>query len=213
MLTSNLLAYALFGYLAGSIPFGLILTDVSGHPDIRKAGSGNIGAANVLISTGSYSLSLLTLALDASKGFVFVVVADYFGQPDRLVEAINMIAPVLGHCFPVWLRFKGGKGIATAAGVLLASSFPLGIICLVAWTIALWSTRYVSIAVMASAVAGPLFGSLSDSLAAEFAICAISIVILARHRTNFSRLLKGNERKIDTVIANIKALRLRRLPE
>src|SRR5690349_9659434 len=135
------LAAAVLAYLVGSIPFGLVLTRLGGYGDIRAIGSGNIGATNVL-RTGNKTLALLTLLLDLGKGAVTVLVAQAFG-PDIAVIAAAFV--VLGHLFPVWLRFKGGKGVATAGGVLLAIAWPVGLLALATWLLVAVLSRYSSL--------------------------------------------------------------------
>src|SRR5476649_1695608 len=145
-LTWPFYAGALVAYLLGSIPFGLVLTRLAGYGDIRAIGSGNIGATNVL-RTGNNKLALLTMLLDGAKGALAVVVAARFG-PDMAV--ISGAAVVLGHLFPVWLGFKGGKGVATAGGVLLAIAWPVGLIALAAWLAVAVLLRYSSAAALAA---------------------------------------------------------------
>src|SRR3954464_14769629 len=145
--------WALGGYLAGSIPFALLVSRAMRLPDPRTYGSGNIGATNVLRS-GSRAAALLTLLGDASKGWVVVMAARLAGLPEELV-AVAGFAAFLGHVFPVWLRFKGGKGVATAAGVLIAFDWRIGLATLVAWLLVVFATRYSSLAALAAAVAAP----------------------------------------------------------
>src|SRR5271154_5418458 len=130
-----------FGYLCGSIPFGLILTRLSGGPDIRRIGSGNIGATNVL-RTGNKKLAAATLVLDGVKGAVPVLIAAPFGSTVMLCTGL---AALLGHLFPVWLRFKGGKGVATGLGVLLGTFLPVGLIACATWLLMAKVTRYSSL--------------------------------------------------------------------
>ena len=194
---TNALPYLLsglfFGYLLGSLPFGLILARLTGAGDIRKIGSGNIGATNVL-RTGRKGLAAATLALDMAKGAVPVLIAGNWG-PD--VQICAGFGAFLGHLFPVWLRFKGGKGVATALGVWLAIAFPVGIAACAAWLVFGLVTRYSSIASMASMGLTPVFAWLfmRDLQLVEFAV-AIAALVIFRHHGNIGRLLRGEESKI-----------------
>jgi glycerol-3-phosphate acyltransferase PlsY len=187
------LAGAVLAYLLGSIPFGLVLTRLAGYGDIRQIGSGNIGATNVL-RTGSRVLAALTLLLDAGKGAAAVLIARAFG-PDMAALAAG--AAFLGHVFPVWLGFKGGKGVATAGGILLAYAWPVGLAALGTWLLVAVLTRYSSLAALAAAVLAPLYAWLitRESQPTEVVIF-LAIVILLRHAANIRRLLKGEESKI-----------------
>jgi glycerol-3-phosphate acyltransferase PlsY len=187
------LAGAVLAYLLGSIPFGLVLTRLAGYGDIRQIGSGNIGATNVL-RTGSRVLAALTLLLDAGKGAAAVLIARAFG-PDMAALAAG--AAFLGHVFPVWLGFKGGKGVATAGGILLAYAWPVGLATLGTWLLVAVLTRYSSLAALAAAVLAPLYAWLitRETRPTEVVIF-LAIVILLRHSANIRRLLKGEESKI-----------------
>src|SRR4051794_2669677 len=140
----SLLLCAALAYLAGSIPFGLVLTRLAGHGDIRRIGSGNIGATNVL-RTGDKKLALLTLLLDGAKGAAATLIAARFGPAMAIVAAG---ASVIGHMFPVWLGFRGGKGVATALGVLFALSWPVGLAAAAVWLVTAVVTRYSSLAAL-----------------------------------------------------------------
>jgi glycerol-3-phosphate acyltransferase PlsY len=194
---TNALPYLLsglfFGYLLGSLPFGLILARLTGAGDIRKIGSGNIGATNVL-RTGRKGLAAATLALDMAKGAVPVLIAGNWG-PD--VQICAGFGAFVGHLFSVWLRFKGGKGVATALGVWLAIAFPVGIAACAAWLVFGLVTRYSSIASMASMGLTPVFAWLfmRDLQLVEFAV-AIAALVIFRHHGNIGRLLRGEESKI-----------------
>jgi glycerol-3-phosphate acyltransferase PlsY len=170
-------AGALLGYLLGSIPFGLILTRLAGLGDIRQIGSGNIGATNVL-RTGNKALAALTLVLDGGKGAAAVLIGNHFG-PDMAV--IAGAAALLGHVFPVWLRFKGGKGVATALGVLLGIAFPAGALACATW--------------LALAAAPVYVWWLGDVQRAELALF-IAVLVWLRHAANIRRLIRGEEPKI-----------------
>jgi len=191
-LTWPFLAAAVIAYLVGSIPFGLVLTRLAGYGDIRAIGSGNIGATNVL-RTGNKKLALLTLLLDAAKGAVAVLAGARFG-PD--MAAIAGAAVFLGHLFPIWLGFKGGKGVATAGGVLLAIAWPVGLIAAAAWLAVALVLRYSSAAALAACAAAVLFGwLLADPQRAEL-ITVIAVLVILRHHGNIRRLLRGEESKI-----------------
>jgi len=191
-LTWPFLAAAVIAYLVGSIPFGLVLTRLAGYGDIRAIGSGNIGATNVL-RTGNKKLALLTLLLDAAKGAVAVLAGARFG-PD--MAAIAGAAVFLGHLFPIWLGFKGGKGVATAGGVLLAIAWPVGLIAAAAWLVVAVALRYSSAAALAACAAAVLFGwLLTDPQRAEL-ITVIAVLVILRHHGNIRRLLRGEESKI-----------------
>lgn len=181
----------LFGYLLGSIPFGLVLTRAAGLGDIRAIGSGNIGATNVL-RTGRKDLALATLLLDGGKAGVAVLIASALGWRAEIAGA----AAFLGHCFPVWLNFKGGKGVATFLGALLALWFPAGVFACATWLGAAGLTRYSSLSALLAAAASPLIlfamGKWEFALAAAF----MTALIFMRHRANIERLLTGMEPKI-----------------
>jgi acyl phosphate:glycerol-3-phosphate acyltransferase len=180
-------------YLLGSIPFGLILTRLAGHGDIRRIGSGNIGATNVL-RTGSKGLAALTLLLDAGKGALAVLIARHFG-PD--VAALAAIAVVAGHIFPLWLRFNGGKGVATAGGVLLVYVWPAALAGLATWFAVVAVSRYSSLAAIAAAALVPVYAWLFTGAAGPTAtVLAIAALVLWRHRSNMLRLVRGEERRV-----------------
>ena len=180
------------GYLIGSIPFGLLLTKAAGLGDIRKVGSGNIGATNVL-RTGRKGLAAATLILDGLKGAVAVLLARYFlGDQDLVVGT----AAVLGHLFPVWLGFRGGKGVATGLGVLLAAAWPVGLACCAVWLVAAKLLKMSSAAALTAFAAAPLFALVLSS--ADHALMALLIAVLVfwRHEANIRRLLAGTEPRI-----------------
>ena len=180
------------GYLLGSVPFGLILTRLAGLGDVRRIGSGNIGATNVL-RTGSKGLAAATLVLDALKGTLAVLVGWRFGENAALAAAL---AAYLGHCFPVWLTFKGGKGVATFLGVLLGLHWPTMVVAAAVWLGTAFATRYSSLSALIASLAAPialiLFGQ--PHMAATAALLAL--LIWVRHRDNLKRLLAGEESKI-----------------
>jgi glycerol-3-phosphate acyltransferase PlsY len=181
-----------FGYVLGSIPFGLVLTRLAGLGDIRRIGSGNIGATNVL-RTGNKALAAATLILDGGKGTVAVLLADVYGPDMAIVAAAGAIT---GHLFPVWLRFRGGKGVATALGVLLALSWPVGLAACLTWLAAAALFRYSSLAALLALAASPGYAILfADPQRKEFAI-ALAAVICLTHAKNIRRLVTGTEPKI-----------------
>ena len=180
------------GYVIGSVPFGLLLTKAAGLGDIRQVGSGNIGATNVL-RTGRKGLAAATLILDGLKGAVAVLVARQFlGDQDVVVGT----AAVLGHLFPVWLGFRGGKGVATGLGVLLAAAWPVGLACCALWLVAAKLLKMSSAAALTAFAAAPLFALVLSS--ADHALMALLIAILVfwRHEANIRRLLAGSEPRI-----------------
>jgi glycerol-3-phosphate acyltransferase PlsY len=187
---------ALGGYLAGSIPFAILVSRVLGLPDPRSYGSGNIGATNVLRS-GNRIAAALTLAGDAMKGWAAILVARMLGLPIELVALVGFAA-FLGHLFPVWLRFKGGKGVATAAGVLIAFDWRLGLAVLVVWMTMAVVSRYSSLAAITAALFAPaaawyLPGGNGPIL---WAVAAMSLLLIARHYANIGKLLRGEESRI-----------------
>lgn len=186
------LACLLGGYLLGSIPFGLLITRAAGLGDVRRIGSGNIGATNVL-RTGKKGLAALTLLLDALKGTLAVVIAGRFGLEAALLAGLGAF---LGHLFPVWLGFKGGKGVATYLGVLVALSWQGAVMFAAAWLATAFLTRYSSVGALVAAVAVPLALVLlgQTQIAALFVI--MSVIVFFKHRANISRLLAGTETKI-----------------
>ena len=188
------LAAALIGgYLLGALPFGLLLTRIAGLGDIRNIGSGNIGATNVL-RTGRKGLAAATLLLDAGKGAVAVLVAGIWG-PDMAI--MGGYGAVLGHLFPVWLKFKGGKGIATMLGVLLTIAWPVGIACCLTWLLVAAAFRYSSLASLTALTTSPAFAwfLLGDLQMVEMG-ALLALLAWLRHLGNIRRLVKGEESKI-----------------
>lgn len=190
-----LIACAVGGYLLGSIPFGLILTRLAGLGDIRQIGSGNIGATNVL-RTGRRDIAAATLAADAAKGALAVLVAGWLVSP--LGAAVAGGAAFLGHLFPVWLGFRGGKGVATFYGVMLAAAWPAGLAAGATWTVMAGVFRYSSLASLVSAVLGPVFVGLLNGwgLPAFWLAVFMAVLVFVRHRENIERLIEGKEPKI-----------------
>jgi len=188
----HLLAPFVFGYLLGSIPFGLVLTRAAGLGDIRTIGSGNIGATNVL-RTGNKGLAAATLILDALKGFVAVIACAMFGP---IMGVAAGLGAVLGHNFPVWLRFKGGNGMATAIGVLWGLSWPVGAITCALWLALAAAFRYSSLATLGSILLGALASWYFVEWPVALAIMLLVLLVWTRHHENIRRLLKGTEPKI-----------------
>jgi glycerol-3-phosphate acyltransferase PlsY len=187
-----LLAAAVIGYLLGSIPFGLLLTRLAGHGDIRQIGSGNIGATNVL-RTGGKGLAALTVLLDLAKGAAAVVVAERWGHEAALVAAG---CAILGHMFPVWLGFHGGKGVATALGVLIPLAWPVALVTVLLWMATALLFHYSSLAALVAAVAGAALGAILADKPTALLIAGIALLIIARHHANIRRLLAGTESRI-----------------
>ncbi|MGE3623421.1 MAG: glycerol-3-phosphate 1-O-acyltransferase PlsY [Bdellovibrionales bacterium] len=179
-------------YLLGSIPFGLLLTRIAGMGDIRKIGSGNIGATNVL-RTGNKRLAALTLFLDGAKGAAAVLIAQIFFPG---CETYAALAAMLGHLFPVWLRGRGGKGVATAIGVLAALSLPVGITICAVWLLVAWLSRYSSLAALVAIGLSPLYALAFGRNELIWLTIVIVMLVFAKHRANIERLMKGRESKI-----------------
>jgi glycerol-3-phosphate acyltransferase PlsY len=181
------------GYLLGSIPFGLLLTKLAGTQDLRTIGSGNIGATNVL-RTGHKGLAAATLLLDMLKGAAAVVISGYFGGPDAAMLA--GLGAFLGHLFPVWLKFKGGKGVAVYIGILLGLFWPAALVFCLIWLAIAFASRYSSLAALLASLVTPLllwwFGHLA--LASLFAV--LTLLVFFMHRENIQRLMAGTEGRI-----------------
>ncbi len=183
----------IIGYLAGSIPFGLLLAKASGQGDIRKIGSGNIGATNVL-RTGRKDIAAITLLLDAAKaGLTGWLVQYYLGAPFGYVAAA---AALIGHCYPIWLKFKGGKGVATFFGGLFALVWPIGIVAAVVWLSTALITKYSSLGALIACVVSTVVAIIFMPQAAGVMVGVMAAVILWRHRENMARLRSGEESKI-----------------
>ncbi|MBL27716.1 MAG: acyl-phosphate glycerol 3-phosphate acyltransferase [Rhodospirillaceae bacterium] len=197
---------AFLGYLLGSIPFGYVLTRAAGGVDLRKAGSGSTGATNVL-RTGKKGLALATLLLDGGKGALAVYLGARYG-PDTQVIAAG--GAVIGHIYPVWLRFHGGKGVATTLGVILAISWPVGLAACLVWLVVALITRYSSLSSILAMLSAPLFlwlmlkfqreGMLSPDLPGlpqhVDLLVVLAIVVIVKHHANLQRLANGSESKI-----------------
>ncbi|HEY1934774.1 MAG TPA: glycerol-3-phosphate 1-O-acyltransferase PlsY [Acetobacteraceae bacterium] len=185
--------YILLGYLSGSIPFGLLLTRAAGLGDIRRIGSGNIGATNVL-RTGNKALAGATLLLDLLKGAVPVLIATHLAGENAGLWA--GVGAVLGHLFPVWLGFKGGKGVATSYGVLIAAAWPVGIAAGAVWLVAAKLLRISSLAGLISFALAPLLAWALADTGVIVLSAAIAVLVYARHHANIRRLLAGTEPRI-----------------
>jgi acyl phosphate:glycerol-3-phosphate acyltransferase len=191
--TINFVYAAIIGYLCGSVPFGLLLTRAAGLGDVRSIGSGSIGATNVL-RTGNRWLAAATLVLDAAKAALPVLFARYYwGEQAAMIAGM---AAFVGHCFPVWLNFKGGKGVASFIGILLALSWPVGLIFCAVWLVIALAQKYSSLASITAGVTAPIFAYVvvDEWLAATAGVLAL--LLLFQHRANIARLLAGTEPKI-----------------
>jgi glycerol-3-phosphate acyltransferase PlsY len=188
----NFLA-VLFGYLCGSIPFGLILTRAAGTADLRAIGSGNIGATNVL-RTGRKDLAALTLFLDLAKGAAAVWIIGSIAPGAPMLAAA--LGAFLGHLFPVWLKFKGGKGVATFLGCLLATAWQAALAFGVIWLAVAYLTRYSSAAALSASALMPLILLLADKSGAALTYGLMALLLWERHRANLARLAAGTESRI-----------------
>jgi glycerol-3-phosphate acyltransferase PlsY len=187
------LAALAFGYLLGSIPFGLIFSWLAGAGDVRKIGSGNIGATNVL-RTGKKWAAAATLIFDAGKGAAAVFIARRYGPELAVIAAA--LGAFLGHVFPIWLKFRGGKGVATFLGVTLALSWPVGLFAAATWAAAAAIWRISSLSALIAALATPLYFALLGKGVYALIALVLALLIVLTHRENISRLLKGREPRI-----------------
>jgi glycerol-3-phosphate acyltransferase PlsY len=195
MLTTYAVIAAVTGYLFGSVPFGLLLTRAAGLGDVRAIGSGNIGTTNVL-RTGRKGLAAATLLLDAGKGAAAALIFDRWGIEYAVVAGI---AAVLGHCFPVWLSFRGGKGVATGLGVLFGLAWPLGLAACAVWLAMAFALRYSSLAALVAFALSPVAALIlagHDRLPVALAAGLVAALVFLRHRDNIRRLRRGEETKI-----------------
>ena len=191
-MTFEIFLVFIFSYISGSIPFGLILTKLFLNKDIRKIGSKNIGATNVF-RTGNKLIAVLTLLLDIFKGVVPIIITSYYFQ--NLIYLSGLLA-FLGHIFPVWLKFKGGKGIATYLGILFVISFKLGLIFCLTWIIVALITKYSSLSSIVSALVIFLISVYQNNLELNFFLFFVFVIILYTHRQNIVRLKNKKEDKI-----------------
>ena len=182
-----------FGYLCGSIPFGILLTRAAGAPDLRSIGSGNIGATNVL-RTGRKGLAAATLLCDMLKGTLAVLLTRYvLGDTVAIAAAVGAF---LGHVFPVWLGFRGGKGVATYIGVLLGIAWPAAVVFCVVWLAVAAATRYSSLAALTASLAAPAYLWWQGDITDAWVFLLLSILLWIMHRANIERLLQGTESRI-----------------
>jgi acyl phosphate:glycerol-3-phosphate acyltransferase len=183
----------ILGYLLGSIPFGLILTRLAGTQDLRSIGSGNIGATNVL-RTGRRGLAAVTLICDALKGTVAVVISGYFGGPNAAMLAA--LGAFLGHLFPVWLKFKGGKGVAVYIGVLIGLFWPAAVVFCVMWLATAFTSRYSSLSALVASFITPIFLWWFGHAALASLFAVLTMLLFYMHRENIKRLQAGAEGRI-----------------
>jgi glycerol-3-phosphate acyltransferase PlsY len=192
---------ALFGYLLGSIPFGLILTRAAGGPDVRTIGSGNIGATNVL-RTGRKGLAVATLLCDMLKGTAAVLIVAHFAGHDAALAAAHFaplaagLGAFIGHLFPVWLKFKGGKGVATYIGVLIGLVWPAALIFCAIWLVAAWAFRYSSLSALIASAVTPLALWFLGEPGPAVLFLVLTALLWIMHRANIARLMAGTEGKI-----------------
>jgi glycerol-3-phosphate acyltransferase PlsY len=183
----------ILGYLLGSIPFGLVLTRLAGTQDLRSIGSGNIGATNVL-RTGRKGLAAATLLLDMLKGTVAVIIAAYFGNAEAAMLA--GLGAFLGHLFPVWLKFKGGKGVAVYIGILIGLFWPAAVVFCLVWLVTAVISRYSSLSALLASVVTPIFLWWFGHPALAVLFALLTLLLFYMHRANIARLRAGTEGKI-----------------
>tara|TARA_A200000113_G_scaffold157048_2_gene141651 strand:+ start:991 stop:1602 length:612 start_codon:yes stop_codon:yes gene_type:complete len=186
------MSYA-FGYLLGSIPFGILIAKLLGLGDLRKIGSGNIGATNVL-RTGNKLAAFLTLLFDFSKGALAIILINQNFNADAVQFAA--VGALLGHCFPIWLKFKGGKAVATFLGITVALSFPIGAICCSVWLLVALLARMSSLSSLISATSAPITALILNQPQLGALLVFLAIIVFFRHQQNIARILKGVEPKI-----------------
>jgi glycerol-3-phosphate acyltransferase PlsY len=183
----------ILGYLLGSIPFGLVLTKLAGTEDLRSIGSGNIGATNVL-RTGRKGLAAATLICDALKGTAAVILAGFYGGPDAAMLAA--LGAFLGHLFPVWLKFRGGKGVAVYIGVLIGLFWPAAVVFCVIWLSTAFITRYSSVSALVASFVTPIFLWWFGHAALASLFAVLTLLLFYMHRENIKRLQSGTEGRI-----------------
>lgn len=188
-----LLLWAVIGYLAGSVPFGVVVARVMGLGNLREIGSGNIGATNVL-RTGSKPAAVATLVLDAAKGAVVLLIARAVAGDDA--AQVAALAAMIGHCYPVWLKFNGGKGVATFLGIVLALAWPVGLVCCLVWLIGAGISRMSSVGGLLSAAASSMAVLLMGYGTGYLLCVALTAIVIWRHRANVARIRAGTEPKI-----------------
>ncbi len=187
-----ILAALVLGYFFGSIPFGLLLTKLTGHGDIRSIGSGNIGATNVL-RTGNKKLAAATLLLDVLKGTAAVLIVSYFNKDLALIAGFSVF---IGHIYPVWLGFKGGKGVATYLGILIGLAWPVALIFIAVWIVVALLTRFSSLSALIATIVAPLSLYMQGEGKTALLFTLLTVIIFYTHRTNIQRLINGTESKI-----------------
>jgi glycerol-3-phosphate acyltransferase PlsY len=185
----------LLGYALGAIPFGLLLTRAAGAGDVRAIGSGNIGATNVL-RTGRKELAAATLVLDAAKGAAAVLLARAIWPDLPQAEGLGAIGAFLGHLYPAWLGFRGGKGMATLIGIVLALHWPSGLAIVLVWIATFALTRYSSVGSMAAALAAPVIAFLFGRIDLAMLLTGFALLVLWTHRANIGRLARGEEPRV-----------------
>lgn len=185
-------AALLIGYVLGSIPFGIILTRLGGAGDLRQIGSGNIGATNVL-RTGRKGLAAATLLLDGFKGWLAVAIVAWAFPGEAQLAAAGAF---VGHCYPVWLRFRGGKGVATFMGIVLALHWPLGLVYAVVWLGLLGGLRISSVAGISAAVSAPVAAAMLGRFDLVPLLLALALIVVWKHRENIERLIAGTEPRV-----------------
>ncbi len=186
--------WAVLGYLLGSVPFGVLISKALGLGDLRKIGSGNIGATNVL-RTGNKPAALATLLLDGGKGAAAVLIARAMGADGIAVQAAG-VAAFFGHCFPVWLGFKGGKGVATFLGLMLALVWPVGLLCCASWLAGAFVSRISSVGALVAAASAPVWMLALGRMDLVIAGVLLAVLVWWRHSANIARLRAGTEPKI-----------------
>ena len=182
-----------FGYLLGSIPFGILIAKLLGLGDLRKIGSGNIGATNVL-RTGNKLAAFLTLLFDFSKGAFAIILINHNFNADAVQLAA--VGALLGHCFPIWLKFRGGKAVATFLGIAVALSFPIGAVCCCVWLLVALLARMSSLSSLISATSAPITAIILNQLQVSALLIFLAIIVIFRHQQNIVRILKGIEPRI-----------------
>jgi acyl phosphate:glycerol-3-phosphate acyltransferase len=192
--TAQLLLWALIGYGLGSIPFGMVLARVMGLGNLRDIGSGNIGATNVL-RTGNKTAAALTVVLDGGKGAVAVLLARAFGAGGDALQ-LAALAAFLGHCYPVWIGFRGGKGVATFLGIWLALAWPVGLACCATWAVTAAVGRISSLAALAVAASSTVWIMVFGGGPTFVLGAVLTVLVFWRHRTNIARLRAGTEPRI-----------------
>ena len=190
----NIFLVILFAYLIGSIPFGIIISKIMGLGNLRNIGSGNIGATNVL-RTGNKLAAILTLIFDLLKGAIAVIIT-YYVFNDTTAQ-IAALASFLGHCFPIWLKFKGGKGVATFIGISLALYWPAGILVCLTWALTAFLSRISSLSALISSLSSILWVWVLGVQSAVFIMTVLTILIWYRHIENIKRIIKNTEPKIN----------------